>query len=88
MNEADCKDAQRDCRKEIFGAMFPRWAAAVVIGFFLAIVGTCFTVVMLTRAEGAETAKTVAMQGRDIEHQRTMLEKMDAKLDALLAREK
>jgi hypothetical protein len=51
----------------MYAAMLPRWAAVILIGFFLAITGTCFTLSMLARAEAGEATKCAAVQGKEIE---------------------
>ncbi len=85
MNEADCAKNQSECRKEMFSAMLPRWAAVILIGFFIAIMGTCFTLSMLARAEAGEATKTAACQSRDIEHITATLCRLEANQEKTVA---
>ena len=87
MNDADCKDRQSQCRKDIYAAMFPRWAALLVISAFVAIAGVLFTLALLARAEAGEAKTGAAVQARDIEHLGTRLDRIEMgqeKITALL----
>lgn len=67
ITDGECKDRQSACRKELYSAMFPRWAALLVIAAFVAIAGTLFALSLAARSEAGEAKGVAAVQAKEVE---------------------
>jgi len=78
-----CKERQRVCRDRIYGAMFPRWVAVVVLAVCVSAMGGLFYLVLGARAESAEARTDVACQARDISHIAASFERQEKAIEGL-----
>ena len=83
MDDAKCNELREECRKQVYGAMFPRWIALVVISLFVAISGLLFGLSMMARAEASGATKEAAVQARDISHLAAGQARIEARLEKI-----